>query len=78
MPNLRKAIDGKCKDCIYDRHQPGRWREQVFKCTISTCSIWPVRAGATPPKGKVRKVVNMPKPGTFPLSKLKELLGVGS
>jgi hypothetical protein len=42
--SLRKAINEKCKDCIYDPLSGlGNWRQQVTACTIKTCSLWPVR-----------------------------------
>jgi hypothetical protein len=41
--SMRAAINGKCKDCIYDRCAPGNWRQQVQACTISTCSLYPYR-----------------------------------
>jgi len=41
--SLRKAINHKCKDCIYDRCAPGNWRQQVEGCTIKSCSLWPYR-----------------------------------
>lgn len=40
---LRKAIDAKCKDCIYDPVAPGTWRIQVFFCTVRTCPLYEVR-----------------------------------
>lgn len=44
---LRKAIAGKCKDCIYDNSEPGTWRQQVTACTIKDCPLWAVRPKAT-------------------------------
>ena len=41
--SLRKAIDEKCKDCIYDPMQPGSWRKQVDRCRDVTCSLHPYR-----------------------------------
>lgn len=44
MASLKKAIEGKCKDCIYDPAVAGTWREQVELCTSEkSCSLWPVR-----------------------------------
>lgn len=42
--SLRQAIDAKCRDCIHDPKSPGTWRQQVWNCTISTCSLWEHRA----------------------------------
>lgn len=41
--SMRKAINDKCRDCIYDACAPGNWRQQVQACTISTCSLWVYR-----------------------------------
>ena len=41
--SLRKAIDAKCKECIYDKRAPGRWREQVAACESSLCPLHTVR-----------------------------------
>ena len=38
-----KAINEKCKDCIYDQKAPGTWREQVEACTTRSCALWPYR-----------------------------------
>jgi len=42
--SLRKAINDKCRWCIYDPMSGlGNWRQQVTACTIKTCPLWPVR-----------------------------------
>lgn len=41
--SLRKAIDAKCKDCIYDNCTSGTWRQQVESCTITDCPLYNVR-----------------------------------
>ena len=39
-----KAINEKCKDCIYDPKVGGTWREQVELCTSEkSCALWPYR-----------------------------------
>lgn len=44
MASLKKAIEAKCKDCIYDPACPGTWREQVEQCNSEkSCPLWPVR-----------------------------------
>lgn len=35
----QRAIDAKCKDCIYDREELGTWREQCTACTITGCPL---------------------------------------
>lgn len=44
MASMKKCIEDKCKDCIYDSAIPGTWREQVENCrSEKTCALWPVR-----------------------------------
>jgi len=58
--SLRAAIDNKCRDCIYDQHSPGTWREQVAGCPVVDCPLWPYRPAATagplanPPRNPAR------------------------
>jgi len=53
---LRKAINAKCKDCIYDPANGGTWLAQVAQCSCRDCPLWPVRpapkdgAFADPPR----------------------------
>ena len=47
--SLRKRIDKKCKDCIYDSACPGSWRQQVALCSIESCPFWDIRAKPTSP-----------------------------
>jgi|TARA_R110000787_G_scaffold257275_2_gene362479 hypothetical protein len=43
---LRKAIDNKCKECIYDPHPGnGTWREQVEDCHSPDCPLYNYRPG---------------------------------
>lgn len=41
--SLRAAVNAKCKDCTYDDHSPGTWREQVAQCSCVSCPLWPYR-----------------------------------
>jgi hypothetical protein len=41
--SLRKAINDKCKDCIYDELDKGNWRQQVGDCRVFNCPLYPVR-----------------------------------
>ncbi len=42
--SLRKAINAKCKDCIYDPLSGlGSWRKQVEGCPSTSCSLYPFR-----------------------------------
>ena len=47
--SLRKRVDEKCKDCIYDPTAPGTWRQQVFLCSAISCPLWRVRAKPSSP-----------------------------
>ena len=45
--SLRKAINDKCKECIYDPiGGEGTWVQQVRECTSGTCPLFEVRPGA--------------------------------
>ena len=40
----QKAINAKCKDCIYDpKSGLGTWRQQVAGCTCTDCPLYPYR-----------------------------------
>lgn len=41
--SLRKAIDAKCKDCVYDELERGGWRQQVEACTCTACPLFACR-----------------------------------
>ncbi len=42
--SMRKAINAKCKDCIYDpKSGLGTWRQQVEGCTSTNCALYPLR-----------------------------------
>jgi len=55
--SLRGAINGYCRDCIYDPQDKGagNWRQQVEACTVTKCSLYPVR-----PISKPRKTSELP------------------
>lgn len=40
--SLRKAINGKCWDCIGAGQDPNP-RRAIRKCVIKDCTLWPVR-----------------------------------
>ena len=47
--SLRKAINEKCRDCIYDPLSGlGHWRQQVEACLIASCSLHRVRPRSSP------------------------------
>lgn len=58
--SLRKAINGKCKDCIYDPLAGGTWLAQVAQCSCIDCPLWPVRPApkdgsfSNPPRDRAR------------------------
>jgi len=45
--SLRKRIDEKCKDCVYDPEEAGAWRQQIEGCTVQLCPLWDVRTKST-------------------------------
>jgi hypothetical protein len=46
--SLRKAINAKCKACLYDQvGGTGSWRKQVANCTSFTCALYSVRPTPT-------------------------------
>lgn len=54
-----KAINDKCKDCIYDPAVGGTWREQVEACTSQkSCALWPFRPVTTASIAVNRKLKN--------------------
>lgn len=52
---LRKVIDDKCKDCSYDKHCNGTWRQQVEACQVTSCPLYPVRPKAYKRKEKEKE-----------------------
>lgn len=46
--SMRKAINDKCKSCIYDSLAGGTWRQQVENCTITGCGLYPYRPKSSP------------------------------
>lgn len=45
--SLRAAINGKCRECIYDPLSGmGTWRQQVSACRVYGCALWQVRPTA--------------------------------
>ena len=43
MKSLRKAINEKCRDCVYDKANLGNFVQQVSMCPQFDCSLWEVR-----------------------------------
>ena len=42
--SLRRAINQKCRDCIYDPLSGhGTWRQQIAGCTVYACPLWQFR-----------------------------------
>ena len=41
--SLRKAINGKCKDCIYDDLAAGTCLQQITLCSSDDCPLFDVR-----------------------------------
>lgn len=41
--SFRRAVDAKCRECIYDPLARGAWREQVAACESANCALHVVR-----------------------------------
>lgn len=61
MASLRKAVNAKCKDCIYDPEDKGSWRYQVSMCTVTVCPLYDLR----------------PKPGVVVTKDQDVTIGIG-
>jgi len=55
--SLRKAINAKCKECIYDSYSKGTWRKQTAECTSYKCSLYPFRPTPIDTSSKQRRAV---------------------
>ena len=43
-PSMRRAINEKCRECIYDPiGGNGNWRQQVEACTSPDCPLFALR-----------------------------------
>jgi hypothetical protein len=46
--SLRRAINEKCKECLFDPISgTGTWRQQTAACTSKTCPLYNVRPRPT-------------------------------
>ena len=59
MASLKKAIELKCKDCIYDELDTGSWRQQVENCTDAPCPLWEVRPKTIASRDKARSAAKL-------------------
>jgi hypothetical protein len=47
--SMRKLVNLKCKECIYDpKGGYGTWRQQTEACTSRKCPLWPIRPVSKP------------------------------
>jgi hypothetical protein len=46
--SFRKLVNAKCKQCTYDPHGVGNWRQQVGACTVKSCPLWDARPRSEP------------------------------
>lgn len=53
--SFRKAINTKCRDCIYDTLAEGTWLEQVFQCTMKDCGLYAYRPIPRARKPKIHR-----------------------
>ena len=59
--SLRKAVNAKCKECIYDPYQPGAWKQQVQACTSPKCPLFPVRPISSSKNGLYAPILDADK-----------------
>jgi hypothetical protein len=53
--SLRKAINEKCRECIYDSKSGlGTWRQQVEACPCTLCPLYRVRPVSLPKRAQKR------------------------
>ncbi len=50
--SLRRAIDTKCRDCIFDPLARGNWRQQITLCSCTNCPLWEYRPVSRKPLPK--------------------------
>lgn len=63
--SLRKAINAKCRECLYDPLSGlGNWRQQVSACTSSECPLFLVRPKSKPHTEKVSRGTVRADPST--------------
>lgn len=53
--SMRKAINAKRKECIYDSQSTGTWRQQVEACTSPKYPLFPLRPVSKPETPKQRE-----------------------
>lgn len=68
MASLKQAIADKCKDCTYDKLDTGTWRDQVERCNVKTCALWPVRPMTVATINIQRKTKSVPIPGSIDIN----------
>lgn len=66
--SLRKAVNGKCRDCIHDELAAGTWLQQVTLCPAEDCPLYGVR-----PQSKSRIPDNVLSYYGIKLSDLKDI-----
>lgn len=74
--SLRKAINAKCRECIYCPDSGnGTWRQQVAACTSTGCPLYPVRPKPTASITQPLNAPEIPENGQFdPVSDSGEVL----
>ena len=60
--SLRKAINEKCRSCVFDKANKGNWRQQVTLCSDHECELYLVRpvSGADIPES-ILNAYNVPE-----------------
>jgi hypothetical protein len=63
--SLRRAVNAKCKDCIYDPLAGGTWRAQVAACTCVRCPLFAFRPRPSPDRSTPPESGGGAKSGPF-------------
>jgi hypothetical protein len=76
--SLRKAINNKCVECIYDPiGGPGSWRQQVEACTSKNCPLFPVRPLSVNSTRRRKKGDSSPNISLLPLNQRHNSMEAG-
>lgn len=56
--SFKKAVEDKCKDCIYDPVGVGTWRQQTQNCPSTDCPLYDYRPLSFEGRKKKKEVEN--------------------
>ena len=53
----QQAINAKCRECSFDELDVGTWRQQIERCEITDCGLWPYRPMPYPKRSSCNQAV---------------------